>query len=347
MKRRIQMVARTIVIIVLACVLFLTLRYNNLIRTVLSLTKISDAPAYEATIYGDFGLAEYCKVGAANHDELQEYCFKVLGLEFLNPKEGKYEHGCSGFYARTPEGDYIICQNYDTYPYQQLPLVIHTHAKSSDMKVVGLANSGVFVRKKGFESLVDKVSVGVAPYLCMDGMNEHGLGIMIATASGSDGSKEKEDRIVMPDETISTALLNNAKDVDEAIEWLSGVTIHKTSYPSHFLIGDATGNSAVIEWIDGEMQVIQTDKNYQVFSNFVLYDNTKLIGFGSDKYGAYEKVLEKSDGVITEEAALELLKENTISAHACWSVVYNLTKHTMKVTFYQDYENIYEFFIEG
>lgn len=344
MKRILIICGKVILAISLVCILTVMVVYRDLLSTVLSTIQISEAPAYRSVIYGDFGLEEYYKTGSASYEELQNYCFEALGLSFLNQNQANnFDHGCSGFFARTPEGDYILCQNYDTYPDQQLPVVIETHAPSSGKKVIGLANCGYFVREKGFYNLIDKISVGASPYLCMDGMNEHGLAIMIATASGSSGYKEQDDRLVMVDQTIPTALLNKAENVEEAIAWLEGITINESSHPSHFLLGDAYGNSAVVEWIDGEMQVIRTDKEYQIFSNFVLYDNEELIGNGSNRYREYEKVLEATGGVITEEAALELLKDNTLGNHACFSVVYNLTDKTMKVTFHNDYENVYEF----
>lgn len=317
--------------------------YGDIIKTVLSIKKLSDVPAYQATVYGDFGLNDYYLTGSSNYKELQNHCFKAMKLDFLNPNAESFDHGCSGFYARTPEGDYIICQNYDTYPYQQLPVVINTKTSINNVKVLGIANIGYFVKEKNLDNIVDKISVGSAPYLCMDGMNEHGFAIMIATANGSRGYKDNDTRLVMTDETIPTALLNKAANVHEATEWLSGITIQQSTHPSHFLIGDAQGNSAVIEWIEGEMQVITTNEDYQIFSNFVLYNNPDFLGYGRERYLAYEEVLKETGGVISEGKAMELLKENTISAHACWSVVYNLTKGTMKVTFYNDYENVYEF----
>lgn len=346
MKKGIKIIWGLLCAVFVAALVIFVWNYGNLIRTVLSIKKLSDAPAYQATVYGDFGLSEYYETGSASYKELQNYCFKAMKLDFLNPNKESLDHGCSGFYAITPEGDYIICQNYDTYPYQQLPVVINTKTSVSNTKVLGIANSGYFVKEKNLDDIEDKITVGAAPYLCMDGMNEQGLGIMLATADGSRGYKENDTRVVMTDETIPTALLNKAANVDEAIEWLAGITIQQSTHPSHFLIGDAQGNSAVIEWIKGDMQVITTDKNYQIFSNFVLYDNPDLLGYGRDRYLAYEEFLKETDGVISEEKAMELLKENTISSHACWSVVYNLTQKTMKVTFYKDYENVYEFAIE-
>ncbi|MBQ4536421.1 MAG: linear amide C-N hydrolase [Lachnospiraceae bacterium] len=348
MKKILGIMAKIVIVMVLIVILFLGYRYKDLIRTVMSIKKLSGAPAYQAKIYGDFGLDEYLKVGAKSNGELQDFCFRALKLEFLNPKAEKFDHGCSGFYAKTPDGDYILAINYDTYPDQQLPVVIQTDAKCSNSsvdntkcttKVLGIANSGYFVKNKELTGIVDKISIGASPYLCMDGMNEHGLGIGLATAKGSSGVKANDDRLVMVDFTISTAVLNQAKDVEETIDYLSQITIPRSTHPSHFLIGDAKGNSAVIEWIDGEMQVIETNEPYQIFSNTVLYRATEI---GCGRYRAYEEVLRGTEGVISEEDALELLKENTLGAHACFSVVYNLSKGTMKVTFHNDYENVYE-----
>ena len=334
MACKVRKTMKVILILLVVAVFVLAFMYMDLIKTVLSIEKLSDAPAYRASVYGHYALPEYLVQGADSNEALQNFCFKALKLEFLNPKAENFDHGCSGFYAQTPEGDYILALDYDTYPNQQLPLVIQTEDKT-----LGIANIGYFVKAKELNGLIDKISVGASPYLCVDGINEHGLGIGLATAVGSSGMKADDDRLVVVDFTIPTVVLNQAKDVEEAIACMSQITIPYSTHPSHFLIGDAKGNSAVIEWINGEMQVIQEKTPYQIFSNMVLYGVDDV---DCNRYRAYEKRLKETNGIITEQGALELLKENTLGSHACFSVVYNLNQKTMLVTFHGDYENAYE-----
>ena len=109
------------------------------------------------------------------------------------------------------------------------------------------------------------------------------------------------------------------------------------------MVADASGHSAVIEFVDGRMVVTKTDKKYLVVTNFTLYGNPTKTGFGKDRYENIQNTLKKQGGIISEEDALELLKSNVIPGDEQWSAVYNLTKKTVSVTFSGDYENVHRF----
>ena len=109
------------------------------------------------------------------------------------------------------------------------------------------------------------------------------------------------------------------------------------------MIADASGHSAVIEFVDGKMVVTKAENKYQVVTNFTLFDNPSKTGFGKDRYENILNALEKQEGIISEEEALELLKSNVIPGDEQWSAVYNLTKKTLSVTFLGDDENVHRF----
>ena len=108
-------------------------------------------------------------------------------------------------------------------------------------------------------------------------------------------------------------------------------------------MADATGNSAVIEYVDKKLVTTKNSKNYQVVTNFTLYQNPTYNGFGKDRYENIESELSKRNGIISETQALDLLKKNVIPGDEQWSVVYNLTKRNLKVTFSGDYNIIYQY----
>jgi len=91
-------------------------------------------------------------------------------------------------------------------------------------------------------------------YLPLDGMNDHGLCV---TAVELPGDPRPVTDTVRPDLTVTAAvrmLLDSTTTVEEALEMLGRFDI----YPSfgcdyHLLISDREGNSAGIEWHDGQM----------------------------------------------------------------------------------------------
>lgn len=185
-----------------------------------------------------------------------------------------------------------------------------------------------------------------APYFVIDGMNEKGFAVAAHTLRGSVAPID-ENKDTIYEATLPRMLLDKAGTVEEALELLNQYNV-ALAYPSssHFMIADAEGNSAVIEYVHREMQVIHKEGDYQIVTNFRLYNNESLNGFGSDRYLGYEEVLSESEGIITTEEALKLLQENTIPGHEQWSVVYNLTQKTMSLVIYDDYESVYTYKIK-
>ncbi len=109
------------------------------------------------------------------------------------------------------------------------------------------------------------------------------------------------------------------------------------------MVVDATGNSAVIEFVNGKMVTTMKNNDYHVVTNFRLHNNPNQNGFGKDRYENIENELEKCQGIISVKDALELLKKNVIPGDEQWSAVYNLTKKSVQVTFSRDYNHVYKY----
>ncbi len=137
--------------------------------------------------------------------------------------------------------------------------------------------------------------------------------------------------------------MNKAKTVDEAVEYMKNYDLFYDVAPLHYIVADASGDTAVIEFVNGQMITLKNDKNYQVVTNFTLYNNPTKDGFGKDRYENMEYELQKCGGIITEQEALELLKKNVIPGDEQWSAIYNLTKRRMRVTFSSNYELVHEY----
>ncbi|SHO53126.1 hypothetical protein [Anaerocolumna xylanovorans] len=99
----------------------------------------------------------------------------------------------------------------------------------------------------------------------------------------------------------------------------------------------------LIEFADGKMVTTKKVKSYQAATNFNLYNNPNHEGFGKDRYDNIENELEKCNGIISENNALELLKKNVIPGDEQWSAVYNLTRRSVMVTFSRDYHHVYKY----
>ncbi len=324
-------------ILIVICIVSIYFLFFNEINTLLSIKRISENPIYSITYHGDYALDKYLATGAENWGE-------VIGFinENLSRGVGKHIYGsskCSSFFATTPEGDFILARNLDTL--KAIPSIIKTDT-SDGYQTIGMTNFG----RGGWNEAdtLSKLTAISSPYYTLDGMNEHGLAIASLSVPTAEDFKPEAGKITIHDITVNRVILDKARNVEEAIALLSSINVKMEEiYPSHYMLVDAEGNSAVIEYIDGEMKIIKGSNNYQIATNFVLFNNPVLIGYSSDRYRAFDEGIKAGKGTITVEAALDLLVKNVVQGEEQWSVVYNLSKRTMAIRFYDDYTKTHHY----
>lgn len=322
------------VIVLIVTSLYLLLR--NEINTLLSIRKINDRPVYTLTYHGDYELNKYLETGVKDRNELNRFLNENLARGI-----GKYLYGnysCSSFFAKTPEGDFLLARNLDTE--QAIPCVVKTDSETG-YKGIGVAN--LMVAGWTESTPITKLTSLSSPYFTFDGMNEYGVAACSLSVPNSVAGID-DSKVTLYDLTVVRTLIDQSKNVDEAIELLSHYNIKmEFHYPSHYMIADQKGNSAIVEYVDGQMQVLRSSDSYQIATNFLLYQNEQKIGYSSERYGRFEKVLSQTDGILSVDEALELLEANTTHGEGQWSVVYNLTQRTMTVEFEGHYETTYHF----
>lgn len=333
-RKQIMTLAILLGIVLLSCTTVYLLFYNE-IRTLMSIKRISSSPIYKIVYHGDYALDQYLYVGADSWEDVLKFLNENLGRG-----TGQYIYGqnqCSSFFAKTPEGDYILARNLDTQT--AIPGIIEANTNNGH-KTIGIVNLAL----GGWDenNIISKLSVIGSPYYTLDGINEYGLAIASSSVPIEPNLKLNEEKITIHDLTVNRVIIDKARDVEEAIHLLSNFNIKEEYiYPNHYMIADRKGNCVVIEYIDGEMKVIKMTGNYQIVTNSVLYNNEAL-KYGSDKrYTSFDQTLSSCNGVITIEDALELLEKNVVLGMEQWSVVYNLSKNTMAIKFHNAEEKIY------
>lgn len=301
--------------------------------------KISNRPFYFMNYYGNYCYDEYLLKGACN---LDEYCnFIDQNLIFDREKKINRENfGCGAFVSQNTYGDTIFARNMDCEC--AIPMMIRLSEGNNYKSLALLDMSDLDWDENTYETLeTDAKLTLAAPYSPYDGINEHGLAVAIMTNASAIYSNS--NKITLFDLTLPRLILNKAKSVDEAIEYVKNYNLFCDIAPLHYMVADTTGDAAVIEFVDGKMVTIKKRNNYQVVTNFTLYNNPTHEGFGKDRYENITSELEKSHGIISENDALELLKKNVIPSDEQWSAVYNLTKRRVLVTFSRDYNHVYDY----
>ena len=106
-----------------------------------------------------------------------------------------------------------------------------------------------------------------APLLPFDGMNERGLAVGLA-ADDKATARPDPGKPTVGSVRILRLVLDRAATVDEAV---AVFTRHNLDFaggpPLHYLLADATGASAVVEFVDGELRVERGTGGWQALTN--------------------------------------------------------------------------------
>lgn len=337
-KTKVKIITIILSLVLLCITVFYAVFFDE-VNTLLSIRKINDNPVYELSYKGDYALDKYLENGADDWNEVLDFMNKNLARGV-----GMYLYGenqCSSFFAITPEGNYILARNLDAYG--AIPAVITTNPPN-DYKSIGVTN----LSRGGWSesSFISRLTTISSPYYTLDGINQYGLAVASSSIPTEVCSVIDESKVVIHDLTVNRVVLDRAKNVKEAIELLSEVNIKmEKTYPSHYMIADADGNCVVIEYIDNEMKVIQMVDEFHIATNFALHDYNYNTKSGCFRYNDYKNTLSETDGIISIDEAMELLKDNVVEGQGQWSVVYNLTKKTMTIAFNNHYDETYEYYL--
>ncbi len=107
--------------------------------------------------------------------------------------------------------------------------------------------------------LSDETIIIAALYAPLDGMNEKGLCVAVNMIQDSDTISQSSGKPNIINTTAVRMLLNKAATTNEAVELLKQYDFHASmDYMVHLSVADSTGKSVVIEYINNEMEVIET-----------------------------------------------------------------------------------------
>jgi choloylglycine hydrolase len=176
-----------------------------------------------------------------------------------------------------------------------------------------------------------------------DGMNEHGLAVgMMAVPHAEDRADAR--RTTIGSLHAMRLILDGARTVDEAIALLQEYNVYfEGGPPLHYLIADAGGNSAIVEFIQGEMGILQSDAPWQVATNFLVSGHsTESARSQCWRYAQAETTLQQAGGLLSQAEAMDLLQDVS-QRITMWSVVYGLTSGEVSVTMGRDYDRVHRF----
>ena len=183
----------------------------------------------------------------------------------------------------------------------------------------------------------------LAPFYCMDGINEHGLCIAVAGVRHTVHSEANNgERIFIT--FLIRKILDQTRNIEEAVE-LAGkyvpFMLDKDSLDGHLYLADVSGRSVILEYENDRWLTIQTEKPWQVLTNKPMYEvPDEVLRESCWRYRSISETLETSERKTDWTNGLQILRDVT-QAGTTWSAVYSPTDRDIYLVVYQNWDKIY------
>lgn len=322
--------------------------FKDNLKSFYSLKKVNGSKMYIMNYYGDYRLDDYLN-GKPATTKFESFIINLLGSH-VTGREADYDYACTSFFAENLYGEHIYGRNLDLSGDHQALLLYtdppygYSSVSMVDLSILGYAGNIDF-GDNILDSTRKRMALIKAPYYPKDGMNEMGLAVSTLNVPNDDPLKPvTEGRIGRAN--VTRMLLDYAGNTEEAVELLKKYNIYFNS-GVHYLISDSSGSSIIVEFVGGRMVVTESKEIFQVATNFIVYnwDGKSDDSGGYDRYFRAYSALNKRNGKVPEEAAMNILKD--VSQYSTvWSVIYNLDTGDISICPMQDYKNIQRFNLE-
>ena len=289
----------------------------------------SDGTLYSLNYTCDYKLEDMLKYDISDPIALLGIFSKLMDLNPIPPSllPGA---GCSAFLCHDSNGHILVGRNYDI-KHEMTALLLRSATQKDSIPSLSLADMGWFGYQKGdlSDGKHDNSLCIAAPYLSVEGMNEKGLVICVLQLMGCTTRQETGKRKSVTTLAIRN-ILDRAGNVEEAIEIFRSRDMVSTreGFDYHFFLADPSGRSAVVEYKDNEMHVIDADR----VTNFFLCDPDGILQVGRERYDAIDGILRYREGRLEKEEVLEVLKlvsqpsgGTKGRSNTRWSAIYDLT----------------------
>ena len=302
------------------------------VATLRSLKKVDDSPLYTMRYGGPYEVGVLPEATAVN------------GRSSLEPAQW----ACSLFAAMGDHDGGLYGRNFDWEHSPALLLFTHPPDGYASVSMVGLAYLGF--DEGDLDRLTELPLEGRLPLLRtpgwpFDGMNEHGLTVGMAAVPES-ALPHQGDKETVGSLTLIRMMLDRARNVPEALRLMEGVKVDWSGGPAlHYLIADASGQAALVEYYQGEMVAFPNEEPWHLATNFLLAATGGQAGGQCPRYDRIAARLVNTEGRLGPREAMDLLSQVS-AGHTQWSIVYGMSTGEVHVAMGKAYERVHAFSLE-
>ena len=313
--------------------------------------KLND-DTYTLKYENDYALDYFLGKGVKNVADLARTVQKHFGAKKHEIKMNGGGFACTTFNSFTSTGDHILARNFD---YKDAPAIVVWTAPSNGYKSVAVTEANVMLYGEKLGEAKNKNRLLLAPYACMDGINEKGLAIAVLEIKAKPTHQSTGKKSIITTVMIR-AVLDKCSTVDEAVNLFRQFDMHDSLFCNyHYHIADASGKSIVIEYVNNEMRLIEPENKIQYVMNFYhSADGDNKKGFGYTRQKWVQEAFEQNGGIMSEQDAMKLLEKCKLDYKhkrgyqitSLWSAVYNCRRRTMLLSTGMNYHTQFEFNVD-
>lgn len=353
----------------------------------------SDGHLFDMTYTADYKLPEMLKIGCSTVEESMSLLYSTLmpnSRPLITSPSTEGVAACSSFSSACSDGGYVLGRNYD-YPINGNYYMVVRTAPKNGYKSIGLADISAMLDNPNpmnpFSTVRNQEAALFAPFCINDGMNEKGF-MCTYLQLEYEATLQDRGKTKMISNWFLRILLDNCETVSEAIALMDKFDIcsvfMKTDMDLHYVLADANGDRAIVEYVADEMHVLRAPEifgeqaPYIVGTNFYMTPGRRaasekgLWQLGEIGYWRFDQLCEslrrnptpsRSEAMdymkkvritFNDQDEIEYLKREGIDPEkreswtwmSLWSVVYNSKNLSLDVCLRENYDKKFSFVLK-
>lgn len=143
-------------------------------------------------------------------------------------------------------------------------------------------------------------------FFALDGINEKGLAVADLMAGDDAQTHQSSGKPALTTTSAICYLLKNAATVDEALDLLRSIDMHSDiGAAHHYAISDASGRSIVVEYVDNQLEVVESP----AVTNHYLCTSKLNVGLkeGDRRYDYLCRQIDATSGVMDKQQLTEAI----------------------------------------
>jgi hypothetical protein len=324
-----------IIFVTLVLVLFIQACNKNVVPVAFEgetpygvISQIDNYPLYRVDYTADYKFDEYLETGA---------------IPFYSAISSKSDNFSCTCFAAFGEDTRLLGRNYDWSTRTTYFLVFtNPPAAFSSISTVDMYFFN-YDQNKSPDDESNLAVIRTLPYYPFDGMNEKGVAIGMNALDRSE-SPYNSSKVTIGELQLIRLVLDYAASTSEAISLIQQYNIRMENPPIHYLIADASGHSVVLEFVNGNMVVMDNTKPWQVTTNFIITGLDHYNNAPCWRYKSTCTTLDSQEGVITVPDAFNLLQTVSVTGTR-WSTVFDLNTAQLQIAMGRNFDTLYHFSI--